>query len=1322
MSLSPQTIEPFRLTPMQSGMLYQSLLGEQNSAQTGYDIEQVQIELRESIDPSLHQVAWNLVAAQYPALRVAFDWRSASEARQQVQAAVTVPIESVDWRGRDIAETRRHFLRADRVRGFELDRAPLMRITVARTDDNRSEYFWSFHHILIDGRSFHQVLQGVFSIGDQLSAGASESSLRETLAELPFLAPDYVRWLEDQDDSQSTDYYRQQLADKQSSTALPLADLAGRGESGEGYGRLDLELDQTQRESLEQLAKRANTTMGCLLQSAWAVLLYRLTGDSDVMFGVTRSCRSSVLEGQLRDAVGLFINTLPTRLQVEDQTPVDVFLSQTRQQWIDSRPHVHVSLAKLQSASHIPKGTALFDSVVMYEDQGLNKMLRRLDSAWQQRDCRILNQPSPPLTLIGREEQTLELSLVYDQGRYQAATIERLSRYLLQVLSSFCEVRTLGEISILPPNEYDRIVYQWNDTRRPFPDQRLIHQAFEARVDQRPDSIAVKTDNSSLSYLQLEAAANRVANLIRSKGIGCGEHVAVCLPRDERLVIALLGIAKSGAAYLPIEPSYPKDRANFMLADARAKLLLTDEQVQALDCESLTLDSQAIRQSSEHRPAPIAQAEEVCYALYTSGSTGKPKGVQLPHRAVVNTLDFVSRSLSISDSDRALFVTSPCFDLSVYDVFGVLGVGGSIVVASDAQLAEPEKLLAVLLEQDITVWNSAPAVLARLLPLMPKRQIDCPLRRILLSGDSIPLDLPEALQQRFPQAGLFNLGGATETAIWDVWYPITCVDSRWTSIPYGKPIQNTRNYVLDKQRRPVPAGVTGDLYSAGTCVAKGYLRRPELTRERFLPDPFVSGERMYMTGDLARYFDDGTIEFLGRADFQVKIRGHRVELGEIESALLACESVASVVCTAFADASGNKAIAGYVTPSPGQTIEPEALKQALAGSLPSFMVPSRLIVLDEMPLSSNGKLDRKALPPPNVLQGDKHAEAPANETEARLGEIWKSLLKLDRVSREDNFFDLGGNSLLVVSLGLEIRKRFAIELPLSRVLEQPTLRGLAEVVREKRGPQKRLASLNPEGGQTPMVLFSGVGGYGFFFYDFARAMGPDWPVHVAQAIGVDGDDTAPEISIEEMAALYEPEVLRACPQGPVILGGYSFGALLAYEMFRRLRRQGRRVQMMVSFDGPAPGYPRKLPTVQRLLAHWKNWHALEGEARSQYLSERLSNLGRRFKRSEVEPGIEPPSANPQLKQRLGRVESALWQARDRYDPGELMDCPVLLLGAEQPVQWPGCEIDELYGWSAFSRQAVTKRCFPGAHLSFFDEANNAAMADSIKQALSAADG
>jgi amino acid adenylation domain-containing protein len=1304
---------------MQSGMLYQSMLGGESTSD-GHDIEQMHMLLDEEIDVPTFARAWTHVARRHGVLSTSFRWDVAEQPSQRVTAGVVVPVDSEDWSGlgNDERDRRREaFLASDRARGFNLRVAPLMRVRVFPLGEGKTEVVWTHHHILLDGRSMVPVLREVFAAYADLRRGE-----RVVAPPAPRPYSDYVAWLARLDVARSRPFFRDLLRGKTTPTPLPAAEPAARPLPREGYGEHARRVDDAVARRVRDLARRTRTTVGTVVQAAWALVLARFTGDDDVLFGATRACRRTALDGDAEHMIGLFINTLPVRVRVAEERLVADLLRDLRAQSVAVREHEHTSLVEVHGQSEIPRGTPLFATLLMFENRELNHSLRAGgDASWKGRKVTLHERPSPPLNVTVFDDAELEIHLLFDRRRFTDSAAARLGAALEAALEGLAqgEDRAVGDVDVVPAADRHALLVTWNDTARPFPDELCIHEPFEARATAQPDAVAVEMDGASLTYRELDSRSNRLAHALRARGARPGAFVGICLDRSLDLIVALLGVTKSGAAYVPLDPSHPQERLAFLLADAGARLVVTEERRAALfTVPALVIDgagAAAIARMPSARMARTARSTSPCYAIFTSGSTGQPKGVVLSHRAVLNTFDWVTRSFTVGPGDRLLFVTSPCFDLSVYDTFGALGAGATVVVASSALLGDPAALASAITALQITVWDSAPAALQRLAPFFPPAALPSggSLRLVLLSGDWIPLALPGAIVEAFPGARVVSLGGATEAAIWSNWFPIGAVDPRWTSIPYGRPIQNARYHVLDRRMRPVPIGAAGDLYIGGACLADGYLNRPELTRERFVPDPFSAapGARLYRTGDLARYFDDGELEFLGRSDFQVKIRGFRVELGEVEAAIAALPEVREVVCAARLDASGQRALVAYVVARDGVIVDAQTIKEALGRTLPQYMVPAYVVELDALPISSNGKLDRGALPSPGAAASAVTFVAPSTAIEREMARIWEELLQRPRVGIHDSFFDLGGHSLLAVMLVARVRKQLGVDLPLARVLQKPTIALLAASLDDAppstRGA-RHLITLNGRGSRTPLVLVPGIGGHGFMYQRLTRALGEAQPLHVLQALGVDALEQTPR-SIEEMAELYEPAILDAIPAGPIVLGGYSFGALIAFELAYRLRLRGRSIPLIISFDGFAPGYPALLPLPQRALAHMKELAGGDGAQGQAYLRSRLANVRARILRQlgrGEETVDDVPNADTTLNQRLRRSTLELWAARNAYKPGRVEPSSLVLLKAEIPTRWPAHAMnDPLYGWRAFVEGTIDVGTIPGEHLKMFQEGN-----------------
>ena len=1299
-------------------MLYQELLSDGVPERGGYDIEQVVIRLEEELEIEAFSDAWTFVARRHPVLSTRFRWRGVVRPEQEPQAGVVVPVSCGDWSAATEPQQfrlREEFLAHDRQLGFDLTSAPLLRITLFALGNGRWDLLWTFHHILLDGRSFARVLREVWDTYAALVRGEAPS-----LPPAPRHYFDYIAWLARQDRSASLPFFKALLQGKTAPTPLPCAEPAPRPLRRKGHGEVTRRLDPEVTEALKDLARRNRTSLGSVVQATWALVLSRMSGDDDVLFGVTRSTRRSSLEADAEAMVGLFINTLPARIRIEGDATVAQLLTATHAQSVALRVHDQTSLVEIQGQSEIPRGTPLFETLLMFDNRDLNCTLRRDDPAWKKRTCTLHEQPSTPLTVIVVDDEATDLRVLFDRRRFRDEVAERIIDYLVTAFGALPTKERVGDIDVLPARERETLLFGWNNTALGFDRHRLIHQPFEAQVDRAPHAVAVELEGALLTYAELEARANRVAHALRARGLGPGRYVGVCLSRGFDLVAALLGISKSGAAYVPIDPEYPRERVAFMLADAQAALVVTEPRFHGcFAAPILSVEGEEVTLAPAPPPAPVASSPDPCYAIYTSGSTGRPKGVILTHRAVINTFEWVSRTFGVGPSDRLLFVTSPSFDLSVYDTFGALGAGATVVIASTARMQEPRELACELVNQRITIWDSAPAALQRLVPFFQPGRPGA-LRLVMLSGDWIPLSLPVDLRIAFPDAQIMSLGGATEAAIWSNWFPVGEIDPRWTSVPYGRPIQNARYHVLDRRLQPVPTGAPGDLYIGGTCLAEGYLNRPELTAERFIADPFRAGERLYRTGDLARYFDDGVLEFLGRADFQVKIRGYRVELGEVEAVLTSFSEIREAVCTGWVDTSSFKVLVAYVVLLPGAHLGAEELKERVAVALPDFMVPSRVIFLHALPLSSNGKVDHAALPTPtNQSMAGAHV-APRNEVERRMVAIWEDLLGCERIGVTDNFFSAGGDSLLAVAVVSRVKGELGINLPLSRVLERPTIEGLLASIEQPLSLRRHLVTLKSHGRRPPLVLVSGIGGFGFIFRGVVARLGADQPVHVLHAVGAENETEGVEHSIEELASIYEPQVLDVCQQGPIVLGGYSFGVLIAFELALRLERAGRPAPLLVSFDGFSPGHPEMLPLPERLVAHVKNMANQDWPGLKSYLRDRVTNLNRRFDKAKGNDAFAPPSGlDSAVDQRLRLVAAGLWRARNSYRPTGMVSADLLLLKAATPLEWPGSRTDAHYGWRPYIRGRIETAVVPGAHLHLFAPENAPRMAEELERGLRA---
>jgi len=1024
------------------------------------------LRLKGTLDQRALQAALDSLVARHETLRTSFVSEKGVP-HQVIASNGLFALTLVDLTG-DNANGRlaaiAHHQREESAALFELSTGPLIRGRLLRLTADDHVLLITMHHIISDGWSIGILIREMVTCYAAHREGRSDP-----LAPLPIHYADYAQWLPEslqQDNRQrQLNYWCSRLAGAPVQLELPTDRPRNALQSYRG-GSVAVVLDTRLSADLNAFAQRQGMTLFMVLYAGWSVLLARLSGQDDVVIGTPVANRPRV---ELEGLIGLFVNTLALRIAVASDAQVGTLLAEVKQTVLGAYDHQDVPFEQVVEALQPERSLGrnpVFQVMFALQNAAGD------EPRWPGLSMTIdedVSTSSPFDMLLSLSEQGGEIvgSVDYAVDLFDRATVEHwIACFPVLLRNMIGDSRTLvGELPMLTADERHRVIDQFNATDEPYAVQVLIHQLFEARVRLAPEVRAVVCEEHSLSYAELNRRANRLARYLRDHGVGPEQRVGICVERGIDMIVGVLAILKAGGAYVPLDPAYPVDRLAYMLDDSQPALVLSHGDARtALDLAvrglphpvavvDLTADAAAwaAQPSDDLNPAEIGlTSRHLAYVIYTSGSTGRPKGIAVEHSPVINLIDWVNRTFGVSTDDTLLFVTSICFDLSVYDMFGMLAAGGTIWVARETLINDPQRLADVVLRGDITFWDSAPAALQLVAPYLTKSPADCSrLRLVFNSGDWIALSLPSAIAAAFPAARFISLGGATEATVWSNWYEVTAVDPAWRSIPYGRPIPNARYYILDAARQPVPRGVAGDLYIAGVCLARGYTSEA-LTRERFTASPFVEGERLYRTGDRARYFADGNIEFLGRSDFQVKIRGFRIELGEIEAQLLDHPGVRDAVALAREDAPGDQRLVAYYTveaTADGAAVSAGRLQEHLAGRLASYMVPAAYVRLEALPITANGKLDRRALPAPQVDAYDGEAYAPPQgPVEAGLATVWNNLLKLERVGRDDNFFKLGGHSLLGMQLIGQVRARFAVDLPVVAIFRSPTIRAMAAVV------------------------------------------------------------------------------------------------------------------------------------------------------------------------------------------------------------------------------------------------------------------------------------
>ncbi|HEX6904704.1 MAG TPA: amino acid adenylation domain-containing protein [Thermoanaerobaculia bacterium] len=989
------------------------------------------------------------LARRHEVLRTVFAERGGAPV-QVVLPEADVPLPVVDLAGlpadRREPEARR-LAAVEAARPFDLARGPLLRGLLIALAARRSWLLLSLHHIVADGWSMGVLVREIKA----LYAGGP-------LPELPVQYADFAvwqrGWLTGEVLEGQLAWWRERLRGVPSTLELPLDRPRPPLPSPRG-GEHAFALDGELSRRLAELAHREGATPFMVLAAGLFALLSRLSGQSDLAVGSPIANRHHL---ETEGLIGFFVNTLVLRADLSRAGGFRDLLLQVRETTLGAYAHQDLPFEKLVDELQPQRDltrSPFFQVVLALQ----NAPLPQADLG----EARLLPQEIPmgvakfDLTFLFAEADDGRLTclLQYASDLFDPPTAVRYARHLGTLLADLV-ARPEGRLaaaSLLTGEERQQILQEWNDTRREWEDDPALHQLFERQADLRPEAVAAICDGESVTYGELEARANRLAHRLRRLSVRRGEPVGLWMGRSLDLLAAVLGILKSGAVYVPLDAAWPAERVETILSDTGTRVLVAGRNLAADAPEHVVyLIDPTLAAAPAARPEPWAGPDDPAYLIHTSGSTGVPKGIIVRHRSAVNTLRWNNETLEIGPGDRHLFVNSISFDLSIYDMLGMLGAGATVRVAAEDELRDPERLAGILRHEGITTWSSAPAALQQLVSFFPPPGEGRSLRRVFLAGDWIPLSLPDLVRTAFPGAVIGNFGGATETSVWSNWFRVDEVDPSWTGIPYGRPLHNTRYYILDADLSPCPPGVPGDNHIGGGCLAFGYAGQPALTAERFIPDPFADepGARMYATGDRARFRPDGTMEFLGRVDHQVKVRGYRIELGEIEAALARHPGVREAVALAREDVPGEKRLVAYVVPSGRPAPETEELREALSRTLPEYMVPWTYVFLDALPVTANGKLDRRALPVPGAAgAGEIEYVAPRNELEKTIAAAWREVLGVERVGVHDNFFETGGSSLLIVKLHARLKETLGLDVPVMELFRYTTVDSLARKLAEE---------------------------------------------------------------------------------------------------------------------------------------------------------------------------------------------------------------------------------------------------------------------------------
>ncbi|HST58981.1 MAG TPA: amino acid adenylation domain-containing protein [Longimicrobium sp.] len=1216
---------------------------------------------------------------------------------------------------------------------FDLERGPLFRARLLRIAPEDHVLLLAMHHAVSDGWSNGILFRELFALYDAFAAGRPSP-----LPPLPVRYADYAAWQRGWLSGEALDrqvaYWREALAGAPAVLELP-ADRPRAAVMSRRGAIHAFDVPAEVADPLRALARREGGTMFMALLAAWNVVLARASGQGDVVVGTPVAGRT---RRETEGLIGLFVNTLALRTDLSGEPTFVALLARVRAATLGAFTHQDLPFEKLveelqpgRSLGRTPIFQALFN--LQNTGEGPAQAPGALAIAPLERaapDAKL----DVTLTVTERTDGSLYATLGYAADLFHPGTIQRLAAQWARVLASVVARpdAPVSSIDLLPDEERSALA-DWNRTDRDF-SARTVLEMIDGWVARTPDAPALAYEGRTWSFAELDGRARRIARWLVARGVGAEARVGLCVERSAEMIVALLGILRAGAAYVPLDPAFPAARMADMLADSGAALVLADDALlAALDGAGAEAVSIAAAEAGAPDAAvlPAVDPGWLAYVIYTSGSTGRPKGVAVEHRQLAHYVQAVAERLALPERVSYATVSTIAADLGHTSVFGALCGGGCLHVMGAERIGDADAFAAYLAANPVDVLKITPSHLAALMGGRAAAAV-LPRRCLVVGGEASRAEWVDEIRALAPGLRLVNHYGPTETTVGALAYVADSElpETAGGTVPIGLPLANARAYVLDAALRPVPVGIAGELCIGGRGVARGYLDRPALTAERFVPDPFADepGARMYRTGDRARRLADGAVEFLGRIDQQVKVRGFRVEPGEVEAVLRAHPAVHEAVVAAGPDRAGTVALAAYVVGAEGAAVDGDALRLHCAARLPAWMVPSALVVLDALPLTPNGKLDRAALPAPEHAAGGGYV-VPRDVTELEVARIWAEALGLPRLGANDDFFRLGGHSLLALRMMTRIRERFGRDLPLASLFQHSTVAAFATALRRE-GVEtdggRLLVALTPGGTQPPLIFFPPAGGTVTHYADLARLLGPDQPFLALHAPGVEGGES-PLGTMDAMVDRYLEEIRRAQPHGPYWLGGWSAGGLTAFETARRLRAEGDKVALLAIIDAPAPDGDRD-PSAPDRVQLFRNFarstvtgdeallDALADELRSLPAEERLAGLSRWIARHGGQV------MDDELE-RVGRVmavyEATARAVRGYVDPPAL-DVPVALFVAAEGKPEDGAGPEERPArWRRFVSGEMSVHVLPGVHAQLVLEPVVQELADALREVLAA---
>ncbi len=1240
-------------------------------------------------------------------------WRTSFEQRdghivQVVHEEIRVRLPVADLSGLPSDEREAEALRLateDARLPFDLARGPLFRARVVRMAPEVHRLYLTLHHIIFDGVSIYRIF-----VPELIAGYDAFIAMRDrpptSIGTLQY--GDYAVWRERQLTTERVtrqlDYWRDRLAGMQAALELP-SDRPYPATPSHRGGMETFALEPPLVRRLEALGQEHGATLYMVLLAAFGTLLHRISGVTDLAIGGVTDTRR---RPELASMFGYFLNSIVLRTRPTGDLPFRDYLVQVRRTVLEALDNSDVPFA------HVVRG------VQPRREPGRHPLVNVMFSmeppapvfpqGWDltQMDVPVAAAKFDLYLELDERPEAMVARFLYSRDLFEPDTIRRMIGHYETLLGAVAADpgRTLALLPLLTAAETQQLE-AWNDTSEPIA-HTTLYGWFEIHARRTPDAVAVRFEDEAWTYGRLDKHAGQLAARLRAAGIGRGGLVAVCVDRSPQMVAGLLAALKAGGAFLPLDPDLPKARLQRILDEAKPAALLAERRLLSILPEYrdliVALDDgdaagvSAMNESTADADAPAGpEADDLAYVIYTSGSTGTPKGVEVLHRGVVNLLASAQRNPGFGARDTLLAVATVSFDMAVLELFLPLVSGGCIALASRSDALDPRRLMALIDRIKPTLMAATPATWRALLDAGWSGSGDL---RILCGGEALPRDLANRLAARC--ARLWNIYGPTETAIYST---IGEVTPDFGPVPIGRPVANTKTLILDAHGQAVPVGVAGELHIAGAGLARGYRGRSDLTEERFVFSAALPGTRLYRTGDIARYRHDGAIEFLGRNDDQVKIRGFRIELGEVEAALARLPGVAAAAVKAWPDATGERALTAYLVAEPGTALDWGELRRGLGQVLPAYMVPSRHLSLSALPLSANRKLDRAALPEPGFHEARPVVAEPTGEQERKLAAIWADVLGLPSVGATDNFFDLGGHSLMLARLLQRIEAEIGVKLSMDAVFRAPTVRQMAELHRERRlnSQVPGIIEIQPNG--TRPTLFWVYAGPAM--WSLAKALGPDQPFlgvvlepGVVAALGDKPD-------LVTMASALVRSIRAVQPTGPYDLGGFCNSGVLAYETALQLIAAGQEVRLLVLLDSFNPLHYRQIGQLSvvgsKLRYHGTKFASLRSRQRWAYGAARIANIGARFM---------PRHWRMPATLQWGAFEYVLHDAVLRYRPPPYPGNVVLLQAADRLDVF-----DHTPGWPDTVHGEFTMREVVGNHESMLEQPNVRGLAEEVNVCL-----